>query len=193
MTLWRCLPLLLALGCGDGDTAESEDPMPSPPWHLWGNQLPVRLVSTGAPATVDTQTLVTIAYGRPETWTWLFWYQIIADSGAGNPGVLQLRFNLTTGVGRTKFTRSDFVLMINGPPLPVPTQSYTTSTIDGEGRTVTDLVGQDIVLNVNSVLTGGAAPGTTIDLVVGAIFAPKTHVRPDWLVGHFDGDELGGK
>lgn len=192
MTLW-VWSLLLALGCGDGEADEKER-MPSPPWHLWGNQISVRLVATGVPAIVDTQTLVTIDYGRPETWTWLFWYQIVSNSAPGGPGILQIRFNLTSGIGRTKFNKTDFVLFINGPPLPAgnPT-SYTTSTIDPEGRTVTDLCGQDIVLNVNSVLTGGAAPGTTIDLIVGAIFAPKTHTRPDWYVDNFAEGELNAK
>lgn len=190
------LALLVACACGacgDRTDLEEYDMAKAPPWHLWGNQISVRLVATGVPAVVDSQTLVTISYGRPETWTWLFWYQVVANSAVGGPGVLQVRFNLNTGIGRTKFQRSDFVLFINGPPLPAPTQSYTTSTVDPEGRTVTDLCGQDIVLNVNSVLTGGAAPGTTIDLIVGAIFAPKTHTRPDWYIGDFAGDELGGK
>lgn len=164
-----------------------------PPWHMWGNQLHITVTATGVPADVDSSQLINIDYGRPETWSWIMWYQVIADTGGGNPGVLQVRFNLTTGIGRTKFTIPDFVFFINGPPLPTPTMSYTTSTVDREGRNLVDIVGQNIILNVTTVLTGGAAPGTQVDLLVGAMFAPKSHIRPEWFEGRFRGGENEGK
>lgn len=164
-----------------------------PPWHMWGNQLAINLVATGAPADVVSSQLVNINYGRPDTWTWLFWGQVISDTGAGNPGVLQVRFNLTVGVGRTKLTMADFVTFVIGPPLPTPGQPFwTTSTPDSSARVLMDIPAQDIILNVNSIITGGAAPGTAIALNVGAMFAPKSHIRPEWYEGKFRGEEDDG-
>ncbi len=164
------------------------------PWHMWGNQLAIRLTATGVPADIVSSQLVNINYGRPETWSWLMWYQVVACSNAGGPGLFQVRFNLTTGIGRTKVTLPDFVLFINGPPLPGGGTVYTTTTLDDQNRLVSDIVGQDIILNVNSILTGGAVLGTTVDLNVGAMFAPKAHIRPEWFteVAEFRGDENTG-
>ena len=161
-----------------------------PPWHMWGNQLDVHLVSTGAPADLVSSQLVNINYGRPETWSWLLWYQIVRSTAAGQVGVMQVRFNVTLGIGRTKVTIPDFVLFIEGPPLPgAGGFVYTTTTPDDQARIVTDLPSQDIIVNVNSIITGGAAPGLEIDLIVGAMFAPKSHVRPEWWEGQFRGGE----
>lgn len=163
------------------------------PWHMWGNQLPVTVVATAAPFDLNTSQLVNINYGRPETWSWIFWATIISDTGAGNPGVLQVRFNLTIGVGRTRVQMDNFVTMLFGPPLPTPTQSWTTTTTDPQTRLLSDIPAQDIILNATTIITGGAAPGTSIDLLVGAMFAPKSHVRPEWFEGRFRGGENDGK
>jgi hypothetical protein len=184
----------LLLACdGTNTPLEASDMIGVPPWHMWGNQLAINLVATGAPADVISSQLVNINYGRPETWTWLMWYQIVACSNPGAVGLIQVRFNLTVGVGRTKVTLPDFLLFINGPPLPGGGTIYATTTLDDQNRVVSDIVGQDIILNVNSIITGGVAPGTTLDLNVGAMFAPKSHVRPEWWEGQFRGEENNGR
>ena len=165
----------------------------SPPWHMWGNEVPVDLVATGVPADVISTQLVNINYGRPDTWSWILWVRIDSDSGAGNPGVLQVRFNLTAGVGRTKLTMDNFATFIWGPPLPNPTMTWTTTTTDPQARLLSDLPAQDIILNAKSIITGGAAPGTAIGLRIGAMFAPKSHVRPEWYEGRFPGGEDEGR
>jgi hypothetical protein len=185
LALLCCLSSLSA--CGGSTELEGDDMLA--PWHMWGNQLPINLIATGAPADVVSSQLVRINYGRPETWSWLFWAQVLSDTGAGDPGVIQVRFNLILGVGRTALTMNDFVVFAFGAPLPTPTLRYTTSTTDPEGRILSDFPSEDIQLNVNSIVTGGAAPGTAIQLQVGAFFSPKSHIRPEWYEGQFRGDE----
>ncbi len=155
----------------------------SPPWHMWGNQLEVNLVATAAPFDIESTQLVNINYGRPETWSWLFWAQVVADSGIGNPGVVQVRFNLTTGVGRTRLTLADFVTFIWTPTLPNLGLSYTTSTTDdtpgpAAAQILSDIPAEDIVLNVSSIITGGAAPGRRGSSCSPAAWAPAASPPP---------------
>jgi hypothetical protein len=163
------------------------------PWHMWGNQLPVDLVATGVPADVISTQVVNINYGRPETWSWIMWAQVVSDSNPGATGVVQVRFNLTAGVGRTRLTMNDFVKFVWTPTLPNPTITWTTTTTDPESRILSDLPAQDIILNANCIITGGAAPGTKVSLYVGAMFSPKSHIRPEWYEGRFPGGEDEGK
>lgn len=164
-----------------------------PPWHMWGNHLNIHLEATGAPFDISTLQLVNINYGRPETWSWIFWSEVTASSNPGAPGVVQARFNVTTGVGRARLTIPDFVMFIYTPILPNLNLRYTTSTVDSETRVISDLPTQDLIINVNAIITGGAAPGTTVDLTVGAFFAPKSHIRPEWYEGRFSAGEDEGK
>lgn len=167
-----------------------------PPWHMWGNELPVDLVATGAPFDIISPQIVNINYGRPETWSWIMWARIVADNAIGNPGVVQVRFNLTVGIGRTKLTMDDFVTFIFTPILPTVGLHYTTTTLDetpDADRVLADFPAQDIILNANCIITGGAAPGSAVSLYVGAMFAPKSHIRPEWYEGRFPGGEDNGK
>ena len=188
--MWRW-PLfylsLLLTSCSEKETMLNG----IPPWHMWGNQLEVDLVATGSPFDLSSQQLVNINYGRPDTWTWIFWCQITESSNPGGTGVVQARFNLTTGVGRTRLTVKDFVTFIY-TTLPNVGTSYTTTTADTEKRIITDIPAQDIILNVNSIITGSAAPGTVVKMQVGAMFAPKSHIRPEWYEGNFRGGEDDG-
>lgn len=176
-------------------------PKGPPPWHMWGNELPVTLVATGAPFDIVSPQLVNINYGRPETWSWIMWARVVSNSAGGAvPGVVQVRFNLTAGVGRTKLTMDDFVTFIYSPLLPALGTSWTTSTTDdtplavgATARIVQDFPAQDIILNANCIITGGAPPGTIVELQIGAMFSPKSHIRPEWYEGRFPGGEDNGK
>lgn len=189
------------LACGN--RTEPEDSMPPnsiAPWHMWGNQLPVDLVATGAPFDIISPQLVNINYGRPETWSWIMWATVVSDNAIGAPGVVQVRFNLTVGIGRTKLTMDDFVTFIFSPTLPNLGTSWTTSTTDNTplaagatARIVEDLPAQDIILNANCIITGGAAPGSAVSLYIGAMFSPKSHIRPEWYEGRFPGGEDNGR
>lgn len=195
---WSAITFCLSFcGCG---LIEEDNPMAPrlgslPPWHMWGNQLQVDLVATGAPFDISSPQLVNINYGRPDTWNFTLWQQIVACSNPGGVGVVQARFNLTVGIGRTKFTIEDFVTFIDATLPIVGSTAYTTTALDFQAtpRLVTEIGAQDIILNCNTIITGGAAPGTTVSMIVGAMFTPVTHVRPDWFVDEFADGELGAK
>jgi len=166
-----------------------------PPWHLWGNQLTIDMTSTGTAFDLVSSQLAKVSYGRPETWSFLFWVQVLSNNNPSVGGVLQARFNLVVGTGRTAITLPDFVIFLYSPLLPIGGQNprYTMSATDTESNLVTDFPAEDIQLNVNSIITGGAPVGTHIVLNVGAAFAPKSHIRPEWYEGKFRGGEDEGK
>lgn len=79
--------------------------MSTPPWHLWGNsetfKVPVQSTAVAARQATTGQ-LIKVAYGRPETWHWLFAAKLI--SGPASPVVqtqLEVSFDLTVGIGRS--------------------------------------------------------------------------------------------
>lgn len=186
--------LLLACAC---DGAPKEDdmqaPMQSPPWHMWGNQLAISMAATGGFSDVQSSQLVSIAYGRPETWSWLFWTDIVRSNNAGAPGSVAVLYHLTAGVGRTKVTMRTFVQFVFGAPLPIAgIQQRRTQTIGAVDSILSDFPAQDIVLNVQALLIG-AAPGDEVDINVGALFSPKSHIRPEWWEGEFRGEEDRGR
>ena len=162
-----------------------------PPWHLWGNQKPLHLVMTAGFSSRQSLQLLNVTYKRPDTWSWLFWYEVVRCDTPNDPGSIALLYNLTLGIGTTKVTLGTFVQFVL-TPLPGPHLGYRTTTTASGDSFVGDLPAQDIVLEVTSIITG-AAPGTSCDINVGAIVAPKSHIRPDWFEGHFDGEETGGK
>jgi len=165
-----------------------------PPWHLWGGTLNVNLIASGAPFDIIQPQVCRIAYGRPDTWTFLLWTKVMNSPNAPNPGVVQVRWNLTLGIGRSAISINDFVIFLLSPLLPTPgTRLFTTTTADTESRILTDFPAQDIQLNANCIITGGAAPGSVVDLEIGAFFAPKTHNRPEWFRREYSGEEDHGK
>lgn len=184
------------LGLPSCTAAERTASMPSslPPWHLWGNNINVELVATATPFTLAQNQLAKVSYGRPESWNFFMWCKVLQGAASGLlPGVIQARFNLTIGVGRTSFTIDDFLVMIFTPTLPTTGQRiWKTSTVDPDSVVVSDFVAQDIQLNTNCIITGGAAPGSRIVIEVGAMFAPKTHNRPEWFRREFSGGEDNG-
>jgi hypothetical protein len=167
-----------------------------PPWHLWGGTIAVHLVASAAPFELIQPQVCRIAYGRPDTWTFLFWTKVMnsPNAGGGAAGVVQVRWNLTIGIGRSSITINDFVLFLLSPLLPtVGTQLYTTTATDSENRILSDFPAQDVQLNANCIITGGAAPGSIVDLEIGAFLAPKNHVRPEWFRREFAGNEDHGQ
>lgn len=190
---------------------------------MWGvtQQLEARSGATGpANLTVASNALSKVSYKRPETWSFLFTGRIVAGTlptiGVTTAFVL---FDLYFGVGRSMLTtRKDqlgvpvnfnsFAMMrwdvpvgtfpgqqnynikyctqVLGPPLD-DTALATRDVID-------HIVAQDITASCRLVMTAGD-PGSTVQVEVGAYFAPRTHVRPDWFADvetPFLGQETGG-
>ena len=185
-----------------------------PPWHLWGGSESLDLVSGGVVTTpVTGHQLVKIAYGRPETWSWLFLAKMV--EGPATPGKIEVFFNLTTGVGRATG-------QIYGQPINLPTQAFEKYVFQWGGgaaplnsikwsteafgpqrddtvspspeNRITEIPAQDIQLEIVANLQTVAA-GDRAKIIVSAFFAPKNHIRPEWFerVGHFPGNEDHGK
>lgn len=198
--------LFVASGCADATDATdvtAETGGDVEPWKMWGNTQIIELVKdvVGSPD-IQTAQLVRIAYGRPETWKFFFHMKVLESSNPGGAGVTQVRYNLTTGIGRSQSTIDDFELFMIGT-LPFVGNEIYSSTVNGGLRTPTDtapniiseIVAQDVQLNARVLLTGPAAPGTRVTVAVSAYFAPATHIRPEWFeaVGVFNGEENRGQ
>lgn len=175
------------------------------PWLLWGGSQQIELVmGSSAGFELNTQQLAKISYKRPESWKWLFTLEVIEveTSDVTRTGVVQVRYNLTTGIGRTSITLKDFELFIYTPTLPLPGQHMWSTSVLTPPRDssmvapfpqnyVSEIVAQDLQLNVNALLTGRAAVGTRVVLRVSAFFSPISHVRPEWFKEEFPGNEDG--
>ena len=160
-----------------------------------------------------------VSYKRPETWS--FWLQARLVGGSLNPGpgttVIVCNVHLYLGVGRIiSITKDDanntgFVRFLwQIPPLVTPgagninNTKYTTRVrtpwledIDHASFELIDhLVAQDIQCEA-TVEFLSAPVGATVDVECTAMFAPRTHIRPDWYSDDewfdpFKGGELGG-
>ncbi len=79
-----------------------------PPWHLWGNSQQITTLVQNPSAILAARTstggqLVKIAYGRPETWHWLFAVRFISGPqsvGVDSSAQIAVYFNLSVGIGR---------------------------------------------------------------------------------------------
>jgi hypothetical protein len=166
------------------------------PWRLWGNVANLVLDEPGgADVTISPQQLANIDYHRPETWTYLIGVSASATPGTifvGNP---EFFFDLNIGVGRANIQIKDAVRL----PLDAATlttgqtvQKYVTSFRNAfnpnfDDIDIADLPAQTIQLSgrLRIQLTG------QFSIQLCAMFAPRSHVRPDWYIENF-GSELGG-
>lgn len=176
-----------------------------PPWHMWGSTERIVIGSAAfTPLTTKrSQQLAKINYKRPDTWTFLLYMRIL-ECDPQPTGAFQAEvtcgFQVTFGVGRSVATFPDFAFFrrrwlnagqnpINNPLAnPVYTTSvqapgfiYDPATPVNETppTTVTDIPAQDI--NVSADIFNFSEYANNITLEVGAFFAPKSHVRPDWF------------
>ena len=200
-----------------------------PPWHMWGNSQTIEVVLPSGLATFSPQQrsqLTRVSYGRPETWHWLFTARIVEadDAEENEPLTLSIIWELTVGIGRSMQQNLGFDAWTRSWGAPTyPTNSaprgallWATQTYQQPlGRQIfvapdveppnliDEIVAQDIQLNVRAALSSPVTPRTNnkrVVLDVGAQWAPKTHVRPDWyqldgtpLEAQFPGGEVGGR
>ncbi|HEY6726636.1 MAG TPA: hypothetical protein VI197_21525 [Polyangiaceae bacterium] len=192
--------------------------------------VPIQLTGAGVDRSGTTNQLLRISYKRPETWHWLFHARLVSGPAntAGFFSTITVSWELATGIGRSAvrmfaegapyfaippFERFDFRWGPVNTAFPVGAHIWSTQSTaptrffngDGpftEGPPVTEIVGQDIQLQVQlqavTVPANVAAVGQTCTLEVSAMFSPKNHVRPDWFFNkaaieqQFPGDEVGG-
>ena len=191
----------------------------TPPWHLWGNTLALP-INSGGFGTLDqiSGQLDKVSYGRPDSWHWLFSAVITRLSPLPIvPQVvgLQLDFDVTIGIGRSMTQiRSfetfrwefdgvgaslvNFPIWSNSTRAPNRFQS-TLVAPTAVANEIREIVAQDIQvsLRVNPTLANNYV--YTAELEVSGYWAPKTHVRPDWMLldvppgMQFPGAEIGGR
>ena len=177
-----------------------------PPWHLWGNSSEnLALDAETLGSTGQSAQLARIAYKRPETWHFAFELVALSMSQPENDFVLDVFFDLVIGVGRSKISIEGFehftLSSPGGPPgLIAPFKMWSTEVLSPSRVQVLPglfpgtspgkcdhVVAQDIQCNARAIFIG--SPVNRIQLEVTALFAPKTHVRPEWFVQKFPGGE----
>jgi hypothetical protein len=191
-------------------------PWLQPPWHMWGTTEQIAVPLNGPLLVIDAQRagkqLAKINYGRPDTWDFLFWGRIISapDATLISSIATRLVFTVTVGVGRASVPLAGFETFQwewpGSPPLNVPRWSTignrpprSDSPVDTAVHEIRDLVAQDIQVSAEVIVTTGIGPASPVVVEAGAFFAPKVHVRPDWLMidaqpeAQFPGNEVGGR
>lgn len=184
----------------------------NPPWHLWGNgdNVSVRTPGSGLAFGTFTKQLNKVGYGRPDTWHWMFAARLLsANPGTATADVeLRVLWSVTVGIGRYSFTLPTFDQFLwtwaAAGPAPVGNVRWSTSTDAGNknpavpaANPVYELVAQDIQVAAEVRLLCADAQAVTVEL--GAFWAPKSHVRPDWFLldapiqQQFPGAETGAK
>jgi hypothetical protein len=187
----------------------------SPPWLLWGQTQTLTIAATPGASALEgsTPTLIRIAYGRPETWRFLFAARIISapETGAGEHAQLNVWFELITGIGRSAIQIpffSNIPDFVWDGGLAVPEEVRWTNLAYVQGLTflpatpivpIDTITGQDmtVVAHVRFATDIISAPPCVCE--VSAQFAPNVHVRPDWSriddtpLEQFPGGEVGGR
>ncbi len=197
----------------------------APPWHLWGNTqvFDVRASAfTNPNANDNNQTMVRIAYGRPETWRFLLAYKILAAPSAPvNQANISVWFEMITGHGRAAVRLPFWATMQSsdwsGGSPPLNLMIFTTRASGDSAQSIVNLdnggtqifgtaslpsdqvVGQDITVKANMSFTTDLPLPQTAKVEVSCLFAPNSHVRPDWYridepeAVQFPGGEVGSQ
>jgi len=192
---------LLLCACGDN---ESEDAMPDP-WHMWGNSKTLKVQHAVALIEESTTQLTKVQYGRPESWSFLFAARIIEIEEPSDAGSLVVNFDVTVGVGRDHVTIPGFeryVFVWTPPPNPVvPLFKWSTtvntpvrndSAVTADPGTTDFVVAQEINVQCRLSYTGGAVPIKSVTVEVWNMWSPLSHLRPEWYLGQFPGNEING-
>jgi hypothetical protein len=150
----------------------------------------------------ESRQLAKISYRRPETWSFFFGAKILSLSGTAGPVTLEVAFEIIPGLGRTMFDTTPpggavassgrgfafFLFSLSIPFVPVPGSSkYTTvgrgpaqdDTLPLERPFIDWIPAQDIQCLAGARSTPSVNIQTSIEVT--ALFAPRSHVRPDWF------------
>jgi hypothetical protein len=177
------------------------------PWHMWGNSQVVHLIGDANTQTNALTQLVKVAYGRPESFNFLFAATLIAVEPNVAPTGINIYFDVTTGVGRSSttmmaFETYQFSWLAGAAIVPrqyrtasviVPYRSAWSSAADpypDAPNIIDHLVAQDLQVQVRSTMA--PAIGETVDIEVAAYFSPIAHVRPEWHRREYPGNEDNG-
>lgn len=78
---------------------------PLAPWHMWGNEQTIASTLSGAPPVIPVSTgqLLKISYGRPESWRFVFYAELL-EAAAAQGDFIIVDFDVTIGIGRSAST-----------------------------------------------------------------------------------------
>lgn len=216
------LPALPALACDMPKTQLPAQFGGPPPWHMWGGSIVATstIPLTGVAQNQGVQ-IAKVAYKRPESWNFLFYAELLATPAVQDTSVILVDFDIMIGIGRTVVTlgRSDTPAPEAGtsentrgyarlrwdtanPRFDSQRKWTTVGTMpipDDQEPTVGSriseyFVAQDIQCKARVYVSGTV--GFTYRVAVSAMFAPRTHIRPDWFQDapdlQFRGAEQGG-
>jgi hypothetical protein len=180
-----------------------------PPWHMWGNSIPLRVDSTGLdedhPVLISQQ-VTRISYKRPETWSFWLAGRLTSNVPMPGPAFVAMVFNIYTGVGRSSFQTSQPVpatgsvfnqlgfckllwnLGMGDIPSAAPVKYTTrcpTPPLDDRDATSTQIVewipAQDIQVTAQLIVLPILVPEVVVyEAEAHAYFAPRSHIRPEW-------------
>lgn len=187
----------------------------------------VQLGGPGLLPQPNINTLCRVGYGRPDTWKWVFQARLIAgpNNTPGSTLNVLVNFNVILGIGRAAIrilgvagTQSrplesfQFVMGPASTGFPADAQLFSTNGLFSRlmsseavlpGVEVNQIVAETIVCEANVTSSADAgnllALGQPVTVEVSALFAPVTHVRPDWMLidrepaEQFPGGEIGGR
>jgi hypothetical protein len=204
------LSLVVELGCTN---LVEEDEMALKPWHLWGSTESFDVISPGIGQVrvAATQQLARVRYARPESFRFLFAATINSGQGVGGAPVAPggnhtVGFDVTSGIGRARVTLKNFAQFNFAWPgafaIEIGQQKWASKVLmpqlDDQAAVPipiidTDtLIAQDIQVETHATLNTVAA-NDVVQIAVSCSFAPNAHVRPEWYMRQFNGEEHKGQ
>lgn len=186
----------------------------SPPWHMCGNSIQLRIDSAGLdpdrPAAIIQQ-LNKIEYKRPETWSFWFGARLIGATPIPSAAFIKLVFDVYHGTGRSVFQTgpqpvpvdpfntlgfATFLWSLNLNAVPDLAPKKYTSQVDSpllDDRDATSIrriewiPAQDIQVNVRMIVLPILLPTPFVyEAEAYGAWAPRSHVRPDWFTDGSD-------
>lgn len=172
----------------------------NPPWLMWGDSKQVEFT---APANSEgeilppTGQIIRIDYGRPETWRFLLFAQLLDLSITSEIMEIDVYFDVLPGLGRVQNLLRDFEHFHFPSPLALYQQIWSTSVVgplrvpddDRALNRVELLTFQSISVNARVELAEGVNAGDHVVVECSAYFSPNVHIRPEWQSGMFPGSE----
>lgn len=167
---------------------------------MWGGSTTIQALSGGVVNTpVASGQCARVNFGRPDTWSFLFYAQIGSGSGPGGSpvtpnGLLTVHVDLIVGVGRSLVQLPSFVTFVfqwgggfnaNAQGKYKWTAAARGSILDDQASTPDQLViehfpAEDIQASAR-VIMGTVTNGDTAAVTVTTLFAPRSHTRPEWF------------
>lgn len=181
-----------------------------PPWHMWGNSVPLRVDSTGLDPdhpVLNSQQVTRVSYKRPETFSFFLGGRLTSQVPMPGAAFVAIVFNVFTGAGRSNFQTKQPVpvapaspfnqqgfckllwsLGIGDIPANAPvkyTSRVPTPLLDDRdplsAQQIEWIAAQDIQVTAQLIVLPITVPSVVIyEAEAHAYFAPRTHIRPEW-------------